>query len=103
MMHLGADFARRRVGRLRLEPWLDAGTDEWGRSIEETYHYIGTTRMSTGARDGVVDTDCRVHGVDNLYVAGSSVFPTAGHVNPTLTIVALALRLAEHLNARMSA
>jgi|CXWK01.1.fsa_nt_gi choline dehydrogenase-like flavoprotein len=60
-------------------------------------HPSGTTRMSLGQRDGVVDTDCRVHGVSNLFVAGSSVFPTVGHANPTLTIVALAARLARHL------
>ena len=56
--------------------------------------------MSDDPRRGVVDRDGRVHGVDNLYVAGSSVFPCAGHANPTLTVVALALRLAEHLGER---
>jgi choline dehydrogenase-like flavoprotein len=56
--------------------------------------------MADDARHGVVDRDCRVHGVDNLYIAGSSVFPTAGFANPTLTILALTLRLAEHLRRR---
>ena len=60
-------------------------------------HHMGTTRMAADARYGVVDTDCRVHGVANLYIAGSSVFPSAGHANPTLTLVALCVRLAEHL------
>ena len=50
---------------------------------------------------GVVDPDCRVWGIDNLYVAGSSVFPTNGHVNPTLSIVALAVRLADHLRIEL--
>ena len=59
-------------------------------------HHAGTTRMSTDPKDGVVDPDCRVHTAENLYVLGSSVFPTAGYANPTLTIVALALRLADH-------
>jgi choline dehydrogenase-like flavoprotein len=61
---------------------------------------MGTTRMGSDARSGVVDLDGRVHDVENLFVAGSSVFPCAGHANPTLTIVALALRLADHLAAR---
>lgn len=60
-------------------------------------HPMGTTRMSASPRDGVVDESCRVHGLTNLYVAGSSVFPIGGHANPTLLIVALAARLADHL------
>jgi choline dehydrogenase-like flavoprotein len=60
---------------------------------------MGTTRMHADPRQGVVDADCRVHGVGNLFVAGSSVFPTGGSANPTLTIIALALRLADHLQA----
>jgi choline dehydrogenase-like flavoprotein len=63
-------------------------------------HNIGTTRMSHDPDYGVVNADCRVHGVDNLYVAGSSVFPTSSHANPTLMIIALALRLADHLKAK---
>jgi choline dehydrogenase-like flavoprotein len=58
---------------------------------------MGTTRMHPDPGRGVVDADGRVHGVANLYIAGSSVFPTSGSANPTLTIVALALRLADHL------
>ena len=61
---------------------------------------MGTTRMHADPREGVVDADCRVHAVPNLYIAGSSVFPTGGYANPTLTIVALALRLADHLVKR---
>jgi choline dehydrogenase-like flavoprotein len=60
-------------------------------------HHMGTTRMSRDPRTGVVNADGRLHGIGNLYLAGCSVFPTAGHANPTPTIVALALRLAEHL------
>jgi choline dehydrogenase-like flavoprotein len=65
--------------------------------VEGLYHHLGTTRMHADPRQGVVDPDCRVHSVDNLFVAGSSVFPTYGASNPTLTIVALALRLADRL------
>lgn len=60
-------------------------------------HPSGTTRMSSTPRDGVVDSNCQVHGISNLFVTGTSVFPTVGHANPTLTIVALAARLAHHL------
>ena len=63
---------------------------------------MGTTRMHRDPTLGVVDENCRVHGVANLYVAGSSVFPTGGASNPTLTIVALALRLADHLKKQLA-
>jgi choline dehydrogenase-like flavoprotein len=66
-------------------------------------HHMGTTRMHRNPGQGVVDPDSRVHGVANLYVAGSSVFPTSGIVNPTLTILALTLRLADHLKLSMGA
>ncbi|MCX6960782.1 MAG: GMC family oxidoreductase [Verrucomicrobia bacterium] len=60
-------------------------------------HNIGTTRMSKDPSQGVVNPDCRIHGVDNLYLAGSSIFPTSSHANPTLMIIALSIRLADHL------
>jgi choline dehydrogenase-like flavoprotein len=63
-------------------------------------HHIGAARMAAGPHSGVVDRDCRVFGIDNLYLAGAAVFPTCSHANPTLTIVALAARLAEHLRQR---
>ena len=63
-------------------------------------HHLGTTRMSADPKTGVVDANCQMHGVDNLYVTGSSVFPTAGHANPTLTIAAMSLRLADYLKTR---
>lgn len=62
-----------------------------------THHHMGSTRMNNDRRYGVVDSDSRVHGVRNLYVAGSSVFPTSGIANPTLTLVATTLRLSDHL------
>lgn len=62
-----------------------------------THHHIGTTRMHDDPKQGVVDQNCQVHGVSNLFIASSSVFPTGGYANPTLTIVALAVRLADHV------
>jgi choline dehydrogenase-like flavoprotein len=79
------------------------GYVEWTARLESTTliegnnHHLGTTRMHADPRHGVVDPDCRVHSVDNLFIAGCSVFPTYGASNPTLTIVALALRLADKL------
>jgi choline dehydrogenase-like flavoprotein len=80
------------------KPW-PAPPGDPGETKHPTWgnHHIGTTRMSSDPAEGVVDSDCRVHDVANLYVAGSSVFPTGGAANPTFTIVAMAHRLADHL------
>ncbi|MFY0612035.1 MAG: GMC family oxidoreductase [Hyphomicrobiaceae bacterium] len=67
-----------------------------------SHHLMGTTRMHGDPRKGVVNADCQVHGIDNLFVAGSSTFPTAGHANPTLTIIAMALRLADFVGERLT-
>lgn len=64
-------------------------------------HPSGTTRMSHDPKKGVVNADCQVHGIDNLFIAGSSVFPTNGHANPTFTIVSLAIRLSDHMKRKM--
>jgi choline dehydrogenase-like flavoprotein len=64
-------------------------------------HHIGTTRMAGEPSRGVVDNNCQVHGIENLYIASSSVFPTSGVANPTLTVVALAIRLADHLKPHL--
>ena len=90
-------FGASGLGRLRLADWLL----EEGFAIpgNGSYHHVGTTRMSAEPRTGVVDRSCRVHGMHNLFIAGSSVFPTEGFANPTLTIVALGLRLADHLKS----
>jgi choline dehydrogenase-like flavoprotein len=97
MIALGTAFGMRDLGRLRVEPEFEQPGDAWVSSVTETYHYLGTTRMAVDPSQGVVDTNCRVHGMDNLFVGGSSVFPTGGHVNPTFTITALALRLADYM------
>lgn len=87
---LGRAFGLDQKGRIRIdmnhESYVAGGA-----------HHMGTTRMSSNPQAGVVDSNCAVHGVDNLFIAGSSVFPTAGFANPTLTILALGLRLADHL------
>jgi choline dehydrogenase-like flavoprotein len=83
----------RQSGRGDLVPACDG----WQENIQGGPHHLGTTRMSSLPSLGVVDADCRVHTVDNLYIAGGSVFTTGGHANPSLTILALAIRLADHL------
>jgi choline dehydrogenase-like flavoprotein len=80
----------------RLESRLDPLADDWPVS-QDSAHHLGTTRMHADPRRGVVDPHCRVHSVRNLFIAGNSIFPTSGYANPTLTVVALAIRLADHL------
>jgi choline dehydrogenase-like flavoprotein len=98
---VGQALHRLDFGEMTLAPWLkeNAGTQP---ELVDTYHHAGTIRMAETPRDGVVDPDCRVFGIDNLYVAGSSVFPTSGYANPTLTIVALAIRLSDALKKRIA-
>lgn len=83
-------------GRVRVTP--TQSLDDFPPQTKGGFHHMGTTRMSDDPKRGVVDRDGRVFGVSNLYIAGSSVFTTSGASNPTFTIVALALRLAEHLS-----
>jgi choline dehydrogenase-like flavoprotein len=71
--------------------------NEWLAGFSPSRHHMGATRMSVDADEGVVDPQCRVHGLENLYVAGCSVFPTSGIANPTLTLMALAMRMSDHL------
>ncbi|KQT87526.1 GMC family oxidoreductase [Aurantimonas sp. Leaf443] len=94
----GRSIAAAEIGRLRIDDWVE------GRAYPDDgelagYHHMGGTRMGTDPATSVVDADCRVHGMRNLFVGGSSVFPTSGEANPTTTIVALALRLGYHLAA----
>ena len=78
--------------------FLDNKTDSQdGIMFTDASHHMGTTRMSDSPKKGVVDKNCKVHGINNLFIAGSSVFPAAGYANPTLTIVAFSLRLAEYI------
>lgn len=93
------EFPRLGLGRLVEDKSEDQAG--WPPSMTGGKHHMGTTRMHVDPRKGVVDINCQVHSISNLYIAGSSVFPTAGYANPTLTIVALAIRLADHLKTQM--
>jgi len=105
---VGREFSRLGHGELNTMPWLDDDSPEWpvdptvGNHPIGGYHHMGTTRMSESASNGVVDANCTVHGYENLHIAGSSVFTTGGWANPTLTILALCHRQAEHLDALLS-
>jgi choline dehydrogenase-like flavoprotein len=94
---VAAALERAGIGRVELEFAEDSA---WPENFTSSAHFMGSTRMHEDPRKGVVDADCRVHGVENLYIAGGSVFPTNGATMPTYNIVALALRLGEHLQRR---
>jgi choline dehydrogenase-like flavoprotein len=91
------DIERSGVGHFEYDP--ESIELEMSRYGAYGGHHLGTTRMGSDPRTSVVDANCRIHGLGNLYVAGGAVFPTSSQANPTLTIVALALRLAQHLRA----
>ena len=90
-------FAKKKKGKInfKAESLREFAQDKMA-NFDSVAHHLGTTRMSDDPSTGVVDRNCKVHGMSNLYIAGSSVFPTGGHANPTLTILALTLRLADH-------
>lgn len=86
----------------RVEFDDEAPSQQLNAAVPTGGHHIGTTRMASSARSGVVDGNCTVFDCPNVYVASSAVFPTGSHANPTLTIVALALRMAEHLKGKLA-
>lgn len=96
-------------GRFEPEEWISDGSVDWpvdptvGNHPIGGYHHMGTTRMADGPTTGVVDKNCQVFGYSNLFITGSSLFSTAGWANPTLTIIALAHRLAAHLREDLRA
>jgi choline dehydrogenase-like flavoprotein len=92
---VAAEMGAAGIGRVWETP-VDEATG-WPPGVRGSWHQMGTTRMSADPAAGVVNGDCLLHGTENVYVTGSSVFTTSGKANPTLTIVALALRLADHL------
>jgi choline dehydrogenase-like flavoprotein len=91
------DEAIRKSGVGHLELAFPDKPSVWRGATEGGLHHMGATRMHVTPEHGVVDENSRVHGTSNLFVAGSSVFPSGGYANPTLTIVALTLRLGDHL------
>jgi len=100
---IGHEAGRTGIGRVRLLEYLRDERDEsWPATTCGGWHHMGTTRMNNDPKQGVTNADCRVHGIDNLYMAGSSNFVTAGAPNPTLTLLALTLRLSDHLKERFS-
>ena len=86
------------IGRVKLLDYLQDENDEsWPEYTSAGFHHMGTTRMSNNPKKGVVDANCKIHSINNLFVAGSSCFTTSGAVNPTMTLVALSLRLSDHV------
>jgi choline dehydrogenase-like flavoprotein len=99
---IGQQVGAAGIGRVRLFDFLlDKNDDSMPDTTSGGWHHIGTTRMSDNSKNGVVDANCKVYGISNLYIAGSSCYPTGGSVNPTLTIVALSLRLSDHLKEQI--
>ena len=102
---LDTELQRLNLGAAEAAPWLEGGDWQFDPLVSAHpiggYHHMGTTRMSDTPRDGVADSHGRVHGIANLFIAGSSLFPTSGWANPTLTIVALACRTAEEIAASL--
>jgi choline dehydrogenase-like flavoprotein len=95
---LGQQAGLSAVGRVKMMDYLKDEKDmSWPDFVGGGWHHMGTTRMSNDPKKGVVDSNCRVHGIDNLFIAGASCYATAAAPNPTLTIVALTLRLSDHI------
>ncbi|NNL69661.1 MAG: GMC family oxidoreductase [Acidimicrobiia bacterium] len=94
---MGDELEAMGLGSLELEPWLSDSGEFWSSEPFGGLHLMGTTRMSVVPEEGVVDPAGRVHGVDNLWIVGPSVFPTYGAANPGMTIVATALRTADQV------
>jgi choline dehydrogenase-like flavoprotein len=98
---VAAEFKRLGLTQPTLEDWV-LNDEPLPSYFHDHAHPSATTRMSADPKHGVVDPDCEVHGVRGLFVAGTSVFPTVGHANPTQMIVALAIRLADRLKQRFA-
>ena len=100
MEQLAIEIGKRDLGRLKI---VMPKEPDWETNTRLDAHHVGTTRMALDPSQGVVDKNCRLHGCGNLFIAGSSVFPTTMSTTPTMFIVALALRLAKHIETKVLA
>lgn len=98
--NLRAEFAKHRLGRIEIDPRVLAEDPTFLDEFHDAYHQMGGARMADSAKEGVVDPDLRVFGTDNLYALGAATFPSGSFANPTLTALALTVRLSDHLAAR---
>lgn len=100
---VGLEMGKAGLGRVRLkEEFRDENDMTWPAGTNGGWHHMGTTRMGTDPKKSVVDENCQVHGINNLFVAGSGCFATSGAPNPTLTLVALSLRLSDFVKSRLN-
>lgn len=97
MKTFGGFLIKQNIGRAKVVSWLANGADYPEDDERISFHHMGGTRMAASPAEGVVDANCKVFGIENLFIGGSSVFPTGGHCNPTYSIVQLALRLGDHI------
>ena len=99
---IGEEAGRTNMGRVQVKEWL-LEEDPFGSPNSLAaggWHHMGTTRMNDNPREGVVDANSKVHGINNLFVAGSAAFATSGAANPTLSLIALSLKLSDHLKEK---
>ena len=95
---ISKNFKLENIGKINASNFIETIDKETKKDVFAVGHHMGTTRMSENHSNGVVDKNLKVHNIKNLFVAGSSIFPTGGFINPTMTIIALSLRLGNHIN-----
>lgn len=98
---LGQEMGKLGIGRMQILDWLLDDDVSWPSFLGGGFHHMGTTRMHDDPKQGVLDANGQVHGIANLHVAGASMFTTAGAANPTLTLIALSIRLSDHLKTKV--
>jgi choline dehydrogenase-like flavoprotein len=99
---LREQFRRAGIGEIEVDPWLFDDAAQWTEHTTDQFHHMGTARMNDSPRAGVVDKNCKVHGIANLYIGSAAVFPTSGHSNPTLTFIALCMRMSDRLKQELA-